>query len=182
MSDSLSFETLMAQYRTLCGYCDTVFNRALDALRPHIRCARGCSACCVLETVAPLEASVIADYVQTVSRPDNAPDDSSHCVLLHQDTCTIYPARPIICRTHGVPLLYPSSGEIEICPLNLTRYDVAALPHDLFCDAERIADNLMRLNLAFCMLTGQQDVAGTRIPLKRLCRETRDKAREGIDL
>lgn len=166
---------LFSQYQTLCRYCDETFARTFDTFQATMRCAKGCAACCVLETVAPLEAAVITSFLHlpgsVMSDEHRSPSHvatDGRCVFLHNDTCVIYPVRPIICRTHGLPLFYPEQQAIEVCPLNFTDVDLSAIDPAFLFDAEAIAANLMRLNLAYCMLTGQADQAGERIPLKNL--------------
>lgn len=43
------------------------------------------------------------------------------CPLLKDHLCLLYAARPIICRTHGFPIVYSEEGEqkSDCCPLNL---------------------------------------------------------------
>ena len=90
------------------------------------------------------------------------------CVFLCKDVCTIYPARPIICRTHGLPLIYPEQEAMEVCQLNFAEIDITTFDPQYLLDAESITENLMRLNLAFCMLTESPDRAGERIPLDQI--------------
>jgi hypothetical protein len=170
LNEQASLNTLLTQYQKLCEYCDKVFAATYEAFRPYIRCSKGCAACCTLETVTPLEAYMIASYLtslppQTLSVLSNtghhAPD---WCIFLDQNECLIYPVRPIICRTHGLPMTYPDQPGIDICPLN-TELDVASIDQRFLLDAEAITMNLMRLNLAFCMLTQQTETAGERVPL-----------------
>lgn len=61
-------------------------------------------------------------------------------------------------------MIYPDQPGIDICPLN-TELDVASIDQRFLLDAEAITMNLMRLNLAFCMLTQQTETAGERVPL-----------------
>lgn len=175
MPDPAAFETLLTQYRTLCRYCDQVFAATAEALRPHIRCAKGCDACCTLESVVPLEAHVIAAYLDAhpieppPAPPVASPDDRTPCVFLRQHACAIYPVRPIICRTHGLPLRYPDQPGIDACPLNCTDLDLTALDPQFVLDMGHVTDNLIRLNLAFAVLTNQPpDTAGERVALQRL--------------
>ncbi len=171
MDNTISLDQLLTSYHTLCQYCDEMFTATLTALDAHMCCAKGCASCCILETVTPLEAFVLECFLQkhplsTVGKP---PQDTT-CAFLHENACAIYAVRPIICRTHGLPLLYPERGDIEVCPLNFTDFDLGTLEPTSFLDAERITGNLMRLNLAFCMLTDQAERAEGRIPLKSLSR------------
>ena len=168
MNNSDAFTQLMTQYQTLRQYCDNVFTSTLDACRGHMQCAKGCASCCILETVTPLEAHVIQNYLQSVPTHtfSNIQEDEGTCVFLRDNVCSIYAVRPIICRTHGLPLLYPERGEIEVCPLNFTELDLTALDPAYFFDAERITANLMRLNLAFCMLTGNAEDSRARVFLQ----------------
>jgi hypothetical protein len=171
MSEKTSLTTLISQYQKLCQYCDEVFAATFDAFRAHIRCARGCAACCILETIVPLEAYVIDSHLHTSSSPilpvlqDGAGQSTEQCIFLHNNECTIYPVRPIICRTHGLPIIYPDREGIDTCPLNFTDIDLTSIDKRFLFDAETITENLMRLNLAFCIMTQKKDSAGDRIPL-----------------
>ena len=170
MNDSVSLDQLLTHYHTLCQYCDEVFTTTFAALGAHMRCAKGCASCCILETVTPLEAFVLECFLQKHPMPMEGMRQSQEaaCVFLHGNACAVYAARPIICRTHGLPLLYPERGDIEVCPLNFTDFDLDTLEPTSFLDAERITDNLMRLNLAFCMLSDQPERAEERIALANI--------------
>ena len=100
--------------------------------------------------------------------PDNTDQSAEQCIFLHNNECTIYPVRPVICRTHGLPIIYPDRQGIDICPLNFTEFDLTKIDNRFLFDAERITENLMRLNLEFCIMTEKKDSAGDRIPLHRL--------------
>ncbi len=171
MNDTAPLSTLITQYQTLCQYCDDAFAAAFHAHRAHMHCVKGCASCCILKTVVPLEAYVIASYVQSslsfgaVFSTNHPERGGERCVLLDRDTCSIYPVRPIICRTHGIPMLYPDSEGIDVCPLNFLESDLNSFETELLLDAEVITENLIRLNLAFGIITGQTETAGERISL-----------------
>jgi hypothetical protein len=177
MTDSASFLTLIRQYQTLCQYCDAVFAETFQAFQTQMQCAKGCASCCILETVAPLEAYLIRSYLQSkgsmlLTPPSDQSDQTQkQCAFLQQNMCTIYPVRPIICRTHGLPLIYPDRSGIDVCPLNFTTLDLRSVDPRFLLDADRLTQNLMRLNLAFSILTHQPDIAGERIPLQQLLRD-----------
>lgn len=160
---------LMAQYAALCRYCDQAFAAALGRYPDHMQCANGCASCCILETVAPLEAAVIAAHLAAAGPPVMPARAAHQCVFLDRAaSCAVYPVRPIICRTHGMPLQYPEMETLDICPLNFSDQHPLDIEPQYALDAERIAANLLRLNLAFCMLMGSREAAGERIPLADL--------------
>jgi len=47
--------------------------------------------------------------------------DGERCPLLLHHHCLLYEARPIICRTHGLPIIYTDNDQrnSDCCPLNL---------------------------------------------------------------
>ena len=159
---------LIQQYQALCQYCDDLFMSIFSACRSHMQCAKGCASCCILETVTPLEAYMIETHLQSISArvPLFIQQTEEMCVFLHSNECAIYPVRPIICRTHGLPLLYQERGEIEVCPLNFTELDITTLDPAYLFDTERITANLIRFNLAFSMITERLDEHEERIFLK----------------
>ena len=172
--DQKALSTLFERYETLCRYCDDFFTQVFNEYPAQIRCTKGCASCCLLETVAPLEAYIITSYLQ--QRPNivvipedstscRAPSDEGQCIFLTQGACRIYPVRPIICRTHGLPIQYPDQLEYDVCPLNFAEIDLKSIDERYVLDAELITTNFMRLNLAFCLLTQSADAAEERIPL-----------------
>ena len=42
--------------------------------------------------------------------------------MLQDDLCLLYPVRPVICRTHGLPVLVRTEegAGVDVCPLNFT--------------------------------------------------------------
>ena len=175
---SAQLATLFAQYDRLCQYCDAVFQHTFQTFQAYMHCRKGCAACCLLETVVPLEAAVITSYLESLQeiseknrvRDDGRePEENSPCVFLSKDqTCLIYSVRPIICRTHGLALKYPDKEDLDTCPLNFEGYDLARLGPQYVLDAEIVTTNLLRLNLAYCVLTETPETAGERIPLQTI--------------
>ncbi len=168
-TDHEALSTLFQRYEILCRYCDDFFKKVLHEFPAKMQCAKGCASCCLLETVAPLEAYIIASYQQQPGIDGSvalqASSGSDQCAFLERDTCRIYPVRPIICRSHGLPMLYPEQQNYDVCPLNFPESDLKSLEPQYVLDAEMIATNFMRLNLAFCLLTQSAEAAEERIPL-----------------
>lgn len=175
-SDRLS--QVLSRYRELCAWCDELFAAALTANRAHMVCAPGCAMCCTLTTVTPLEAHAVSAYLR--ENPGQAEAirqclpgtragapalDHEMCPLLLHRQCAVYPARPIICRTHGLAVRYTGTGALHSCPMNFRERDPGTLAPEYVLDSDRITENLMRLNLAFCRITGRDRDAGQRVAL-----------------
>ena len=109
-----------------------------DTYRSHLACKRGCYFCCDPITVLPVEIHSVRRHIATHGAPEpealSGPPEDNHprCHFLGKDgACTIYEARPLICRTHGLPLSYrvyeyDESGQ-EIDP-DIPKYT------ELWCD------------------------------------------------
>ena len=76
-------------------------------------CKSGCADCCVCEiSVWRIEYENIREYLKlsTVSFHPSAKKDK--CPFLNdEDLCSIYPARPIVCRLWGAPILFGPGEE-----------------------------------------------------------------------
>ncbi len=96
----------------------------------HLSCRSGCDLCCMDYNIFPVEFySILKELQEQNFSPVPAPnkeEESSSCVFLKNHKCTIYESRPVICRTHGLPLLYTNDNdewELSTCELNFTDFD-----------------------------------------------------------
>ena len=92
-------------------------------------------------------------------------DDPEHraCALLVDNRCTVYAERPLICRSHGLPVQHrddDGSTHVEVCPLNFT--GVAPPPASVLV--------LDALNAPLGVLARMWDGTGERIELAALAR------------
>ena len=93
----------------------------------RLPCTRGCSQCCIDDlSVFPVEALHIQRRHEALLR-EGAPHPPGACAFLSGDgACRIYPERPYVCRTQGLPLRWfdPDGDEPverrDICPLRDT--------------------------------------------------------------
>ena len=102
-------------------------------------CRLGCDDCCQDDlAVFPIEAEVIGRHCEPLLTFDQ-PHPPGKCAFLDADgACRIYPWRPYVCRTQGLPLRWLENGEVEergICSLNAEQLasqstQLAALPID----------------------------------------------------
>jgi hypothetical protein len=161
---------VLDNYATLCRYCDSVFAFLQNRYGRDMACRKGCSACCELHSVCALEAHAIAACLATKRPPRlRKKKNRSRCVLCVNGECIAYQARPVICRTHGMPLLLDKGKTVaSSCRLNFKGRDLFALPGTHVLDTAAITGNLMRLNMAFCMVAGRKDLASRRFTLARV--------------
>jgi Fe-S-cluster containining protein len=90
---------------------DAFFARVADRHGADMQCATGCSDCCHVQlSITAVEAAAIRAHVlawPSERRRDlaNAPTGRDRCAALDSaGKCKIYHARPMVCRSHGVPI------------------------------------------------------------------------------
>jgi len=117
-------DNLLEQYRALVAKVDAFWDHAAKTQPTGFRCADGCDDCCKQRlTVFAVEASAIRAHLATWNpslraRLSDPKESTEHCAFLLEGRCAIYQARPIICRTHGLPIR--TEGRLDHCPLNFT--------------------------------------------------------------
>lgn len=164
--------TPLENYKRLLGKIDTKFADIVSRQGVHMRCASGCSTCCMRGlTVAAVEAAHIrarlAEDQAMRERVQTAAGQGGPmgCEFLDkQGACTIYDVRPVVCRSHGVPLTVKLDTDADAwrqyCPLNFEGIDVESLP-------ELDTMNLDTLNTLLSLINRQLvgDGPSERLPL-----------------
>ena len=168
---------MLTEYRALVAKV-AVFTEATAARRAaDLRCSEGCASCCqVWLTVSAVEAAQLREALRALPpeeraqlrargarelereaappRPAQLPPSSAlalapRCAMLDDhERCSVYAARPLVCRTQGHALRYPAgfipsaaitrksaNGEETWCPLNY--HAAKPEPADVL-DAERV--------------------------------------------
>lgn len=120
-------DEILSGYQRLIFRIDTICQSLEELYREHLVCKPGCSQCCRVErTVCSVEAYVVEQQLLTLAsqkirhlKKISRYDDET-CPMLWRGLCVIYPSRPIICRTHGLPLLYREGLRtfVDYCRLN----------------------------------------------------------------
>ncbi len=161
-------------YAALVAKVDAFFGAAARR-GADLACGAGCSACCRVElSVSPVEAALVERAVRTRGPWEPAAEG---CAMLDAEgRCAVYDARPLVCRSQGLPLAYPEgtvtpgairghagSAELSWCPLNFRRRPPVSA--DVF-DARRADEALALVNRAFCAERGRDPLE--RIPLRTL--------------
>lgn len=103
----------------------------------------------VLSAVSLLPTDVRTRILARVTSADHEHTEAV-CPLLEDDRCTIYDDRPIICRSHGLPIQYiDESGDKQrdVCPLNFAgQVPLHTLPNSDLLDVDRLNQMLAIVN------------------------------------
>lgn len=137
----------------------------------QIACRPGCASCCVGGlTMVMVEAVALGQFLgvhpERVYLQAGQPplQEEGGCALLDEDgRCRAYGVRPLICRTQGMPLLYPDRDGISTCELNF----VGLEPHgSAIFDMENLETALFAANLDYCRKVGLHPTS--RVAIDRL--------------
>lgn len=162
----LIMENLLANYYRMVARVDALCREIQDLLSGQITCSEGCSSCCTSITLFPVEAAVLqaalaelpAPRQDAIRRHAAAHAGGERCPLLEDHRCLLYSARPIICRTHGFPIIYTEGSErkVDCCPLNLGEGE-APLSGSTIIDLDRLNTLLVAVNALYL---SQADASG----------------------
>lgn len=151
--DATFLETLLSDYRRLLAKIDAHAAAVTATCGDQLRCGPGCDSCCRHLTVAAVEALALAAAVAELPsaqaeelRQAAATADAQACPLLADGLCRLYAVRPLICRTHGLPLLVEDQAgrRVDFCPRNFGGAE--SMPGSAVLDLERVNTLLSLLN------------------------------------
>ena len=98
MDISHLYHALISQIEALCAHIKTIHGDS-------IVCRAGCDECCVNFTIGAGEFTALKKIIQ--NRPDcSGNKNRGSCYFLNSGLCSIYEHRPVICRTHGLPVRF----------------------------------------------------------------------------
>ena len=127
------------------------FSRIQKKFPSSFSCQSGCHSCCKASlSVNALEAYAIQQYllnnpgvkekIRTRSNEEKHFWKGKRCDFLNKEgNCSIYEARPIVCRSHGAPLQFKENDNFEtatrlrdVCELNFLHLPIETLaPSDV---------------------------------------------------
>jgi Fe-S-cluster containining protein len=174
--------------RELFAKVDAFFARTAEAFPAPsgITCHAGCTDCCKQRlSVTAIEAEVIeqglaglAPEVRDALRAAARSLDPQ-CPALLEGRCAIYAFRPVLCRTHGLPIRYATGAEggprrlpvvagahVDACPRNFAGQDLASLPASAVLDQATVSTVLGALDAARADELGRE--RGKRVDLADL--------------
>jgi hypothetical protein len=147
----------LRNYFDLASRVDELCRRIETDFSAHLACRKGCDACCRHLSLFPVEAAALAHALDRrgagetgrIRRQARLASEEGPCPLLQEGACLLYEARPIICRTHGLPLLAGSGRDRQLdwCPENFR--DVKSLPNAAVIDLDVLNTTLASINSLF---------------------------------
>jgi Fe-S-cluster containining protein len=149
MESLLNYRNLVAKVDELCG-------RIIREYGDSISCHKGCDGCCRHISLFPVEAAALAAALRGIPPEKSAQirklaraASPEACPLLENGCCLLYAFRPIICRTHGLPLITGREGEkvIDFCPKNFG--DITSFPAADVLNLELLNSTLAVINRVF---------------------------------
>jgi hypothetical protein len=148
---------ILNNYRELVRRVDSLCGEILRKCADSIACRKGCDECCRHFSVFWVEAVNLSLAARNLTKEQTerlhnrlellAGNDV--CPLLDKGACILYSHRPIICRTHGLPILIRQGpdGQVDFCPRNFR--NVETLPGNAIVDLDRLNEALATINMLF---------------------------------
>ncbi|VAX17300.1 hypothetical protein MNBD_NITROSPINAE01-1002 [hydrothermal vent metagenome] len=148
-----------SNYKKFVEHLDTRVSTLKTRHNHDMKCGVGCDSCCLTSrSVLPVEGSFILKALRRLDGDfrgkllEFAQGNLNVCPMLLGGVCSIYESRPVICRTHGLPLLVDTGEEIGVdyCQSNFADRDHAE-PFDgtEVMDTLELNANLRRINEEF---------------------------------
>jgi hypothetical protein len=176
----LSGSFSLARYRELVSKVDAFFARVVGRHGHAMQCQAGCSACCLPGlSVTGVEADAVREGLARMPDGERArlraralQENPAACPALDEEgRCGIYAERPLVCRSHGLPIRLPGPRGlpvIDACPKNFGSIEggPGALEADCVLDQTTLSTLLLAVDRAHAAEAGRE--AGERIPLAAL--------------
>ncbi len=162
------------RYRAIRNKIDKHVSSLEKTHRKHLACKKGCDLCCMDYSIFPVEFySIQQELKNRENRVQiNQYADEKSCVFLVDHACAIYADRPVICRTHGLPLIFANEdGEFELsaCELNFTNFDFEEFNMDNTFHQDKYNSMLFMLNREFVSSIPENQFSEfDLIPVKKL--------------
>jgi Fe-S-cluster containining protein len=147
----------LRNYRQLVDRVDDLCLRIGQDYPDQIVCRKGCDSCCRHLTLFWVEGVALAlalevlpaETAESIRQGARLATPDGPCPLLENGRCLLYAARPIICRTHGLPLLGNREGErfVDTCPENFK--GIKNLPATAVIDLDCLNITLATINGLF---------------------------------
>ena len=165
----------LERYRELAARVDAFFARVRARHAGEMVCAAGCDSCCrTRPSVTGVEGAAIREHLAALAPGERArlreqarAAREDRCTALGPDgRCGIYAARPLVCRSHGVPVRTRDRRSLPVvssCEKNFVAHGPAAADADCILDQETLSTVLHAVDATHARETGAP--AGERVDL-----------------
>lgn len=138
------------EYLKLRNSIDELSGKLHGLHKNHMQCKKGCDLCCMDYEIFPIEFEHIQKSIKNKEINISDSKDGS-CIFLKDHACQIYEHRPIICRTHGLPLLFMNDDQWELsaCELNFTEFEDDGFSEENTFLQDKFNSQLFMLNKSF---------------------------------
>lgn len=172
-------QTILDKYKQLRDDIDGQCEKLEKEHASHLKCKSGCDLCCMNYNIFPIEFKYILNELKRqqfkMSSKSDAKKNRQDCVFLVDHKCSIYNVRPIICRTHGLPLLYTNNEdewELSTCELNFQDFEFEQFSEKNTFPQDKFNSKLFLLNRDFIAESPEMEYSELDlISLKELIRK-----------
>lgn len=154
----------LLKYHQLLSKVDEKFREIRQRYPDQFKCKGGCFRCCAPDfTISLVEKENIKRFFLEHPEVREAAekllaDDPHHgrqCKFLGFDGhCVIYEVRPVICRSHGAPIICKPDEDsddtvTDVCPLNFVGFELEHISETDFINLETLNTILAFINFDF---------------------------------
>ena len=170
----VKYKKFFTEYNNLINEIDNHSKKLEIEHSKQMQCKKGCDMCCMEYSILPIEFySILNDLKESKLTPETSAEaKDDECIFLKNHVCTIYNQRPIICRTHGLPLLFMNENnewELSACELNFTDFNFEKFTLDNTFQQDKYNSKLFMLNKEFISEFQDKEFGEfDLIPLKKL--------------
>lgn len=148
----------------------------------RLACRPGCCDCCVNLSVFPVEFHTIVDEMRADGVMGITFDESLSCGFLKGGLCSIYRYRPMICRTHGLPIAFVNMDaeepemSVSFCPKNFVDSADLSFGEENTLNLDELNYGLYEANVRFVEEHPELGLGpDARIPLRELVEQLAGK-------
>lgn len=169
-------EKALQQYQKLRDLADQMAADLGVVHGDRLVCRKGCCNCCTNLSVFPVEFFAIVEEMKKAGWTKLHFNAAAICGYLDEHgICEIYPFRPIICRTQGLPLAFYDDDtqgySVSYCPKNFAGQDPEQIHFgpDNTLNLDDLNDELFDIHLQYLAEHPEMGFTPeTRIELRRL--------------
>lgn len=165
----------LGRYRKLRDQLDRAVAGLETAHAGKLVCVPGCCSCCTNLSVFSVEFEAIQQDLKLAGITELAFDADASCGFLKNGLCSIYDFRPIICRTHGLPLVFLNEDldtpeyNVTFCPKNFSATDDVEFGSENTLDLDELNAELALIQQRYTKEMVVQEYLMGRVELRRLC-------------